>query len=225
MRLKNSNLERKRLDVPFEIKSLKKSGEFSGYGSVFGVIDSYRDVVAKGAFEASLAQHKAKGTLPAMLWQHRADQPIGVYKEMKEDEHGLYVEGQLATATVRGAEAYELLKMGAMGGLSIGFITKKYEDDVDENVRTLTEIDLWEISLVTFPANEAAQVADIKGAIEAISTVRDVETVLRDAGFSRGEAESLISRLKDLAREGDPGDAEAKALLESVERFENLLRA
>ena len=98
-----------RLDVPFKIKAVSEDGLFSGYGSVFGVIDSYKEVVAPGAFSESLSQRT-----PALLWQHRSGEPLGVYTDMVEDSIGLKVEGQLALSTTRGAEAYELLKMKAI---------------------------------------------------------------------------------------------------------------
>ena len=88
-------LNKKRLDLPFEIKSISDSGEFTGYGSVFGVKDSYSDIVIKGAFTNSLNQWKLKGRLPALLWQHKMDEPIGYYTKMVEDDNGLYLEGQL----------------------------------------------------------------------------------------------------------------------------------
>src|SRR5258708_4894631 len=92
-------------------------GTFKGYGSVFGTIDSYQEAVDKGAFTETLK----KNGLPALLWQHRSDQVIGVYTSAKEDDHGLLIEGQLNMETQQGREAYSLLKQGALNGLSIGF--------------------------------------------------------------------------------------------------------
>lgn len=89
-------MTKQRLDIPLQLKSVSDSGEFEGYGSVFGVKDSYDDVVVPGAFSASLQAWKEKNALPALLWQHRMDEPIGIYTEMKEDEVGLYVKGRLA---------------------------------------------------------------------------------------------------------------------------------
>lgn len=88
-------LTKQRLDVPLTLKAVNDAGEFEGYGSVFGVVDSYGDVVVRGAFEASLARWKEKGRLPAMLWQHDSAEPLGPYTEMREDENGLYVKGRL----------------------------------------------------------------------------------------------------------------------------------
>lgn len=187
-------MQTKRLDVGFELKAIGADGTVEGYGSVFGVRDNYDDVIAKGAFIQSLKDHKAAGTMPAMLWQHDADKPIGVWTEMVEDEKGLRIKGQLAMETVKGKEAHALLKMGALNGLSIGFMSKQWVYDRDTEVRTLTEIDLWEVSLVTFPANEKARVTNVKSADE-LQAPKDAEKVLRDAGFSKSDATAFVSRV------------------------------
>ena len=181
------------LDIPFQVKAVDDSGVFSGYGSVFGVVDSYEEVVAPGAFKESL-----EGRVPSLLWQHRSGEPIGVYTSVKEDAVGLHVEGKLALKTTRGAEAYELLKMGAISGLSIGFMTREDSYDRVTGVRTLKKVDLWEVSLVTFPANDAARVANVKS-IESITTLSDAEAYLRDAGgLSKREALAFVARIKSL---------------------------
>lgn len=177
-----------------QIKAAGDDGTVEGYGSVFGVRDNYDDVIAKGAFIQSLKDHKAAGTMPAMLWQHDADKPIGVWTEMVEDEKGLRIKGQLAMETVKGKEAHALLKMGALNGLSIGFMSKEWDYDRDTEVRTLTAIDLWEVSLVTFPANEKARVTNVKSADE-LQAPKDAEKVLRDAGFSKSDATAFVSRV------------------------------
>lgn len=190
-----------RLDVPFKIKAVSEDGLFSGYGSVFGVIDSYEEVVAPGAFAESLSQRT-----PALLWQHRSGEPIGVYSALREDQTGLYVEGKLALKTARGAEAYELLKMGAISGLSIGFVTRDDSYDRVTGIRTLKKVDLWEVSLVTFPANDAARVSGVKS-IDTIESLADAEAFLREAGgLSRREATALVSRIKSLRGRGDPDE-------------------
>lgn len=189
---------RDHLDIPFKIKAVSEDGLFSGYGSVFGVVDSYKEVVTPGAFAESL-----QGRMPALLWQHRSGEPIGVYTSVKEDNIGLYVEGKLALKTARGAEAYELLKMGALNGLSIGFITREDSYDKVSGVRTLKKVDLWEVSLVTFPANDASRVSTVKS-LESIKTISDVESFLRDSGgLSRREAQEIISRIKSLHGRSD----------------------
>lgn len=176
-------------DFCFDLKSINETGIFEGYGSVFGVKDSYSEVVAPGAFAETLEKHKIAGTMPALLWQHRSGEPIGVFTSMSEDSIGLKVSGQLALKTTRGAEAYELLKMGAISGLSIGFMTREDSYDKLTGIRTLKRIDLWETSLVTFPANDSARVQGIKGEL----TIRDAEKALREVGFSQSDAKAIVA--------------------------------
>lgn len=188
------------IDVGFELKALSETGTFEGYGSVFGVKDSYDEIVLPGAFADSLAVHKAAGTMPAMLWQHRSAEPLGVYTSMVEDNIGLKVVGQLAMKTVRGQEAYELLKMKALSGLSIGFVPREDSYDNVTGIRSLKKVDLWEVSPVTFPANDAARIQGVK-AIEVMTTLSEIEDYLREAGgFSRNEAKCLIARIKHAGR-------------------------
>lgn len=205
----------KTFDCDFSLKSISDSGTFSGYGSVFHVKDSYDEIVVPGAFTASLAAQKSAGRMPAMLWQHRSSEPLGVYTSMEEDAVGLRVEGQLALSTVRGAEAHALLKMGAISGLSIGFIPREDSFDRVTGIKTLKRVDLMEISLVTFPANDAARVSGIKS-IEAFEDLSAAECYLRDAGFSRREAVAFIARIKKLQLR-DAADHEMKRLLETIQ--------
>ena len=195
-----------------EIRATGDDGSIEGYGSVFGVKDHYDDVIAPGAFVQTLKDHAKSKTMPAMLWQHDATEPIGVWLEMVEDKRGLKIKGQLALETTRGKEAYALLKLGALNGLSIGFISIKWEYDTDKEIRTLTEVDLWEVSLVTFPANEKSRITGVKSAGE-ISSPKDAERTLRDAGFSKAEATAMVSRLMRMGEERrDSADSTAKAL-------------
>ena len=202
---------RDHLDIPFQIKAVSEDGLFSGYGSVFGVIDSYKEVVVPGAFAESL-----QGRMPSLLWQHRASEPIGVYTAMREDNVGLYLEGKLAIKTNRGAEAYELMKMGAITGLSIGFVTREDSYDKVSGIRTLKKLDLWEVSLVTFPANDAARISGVKS-IETITTLAEAEAYLRDAGgLSRREAVALVSRIKSLQGRSDSDELGSIEALKSL---------
>jgi hypothetical protein len=105
--------------------------------------------------------------MPAMLWQHDSRRPIGVWQRMREDGVGLQVAGRLALATRPGAEAYELLKLGAVSGLSIGYVAVASQIDERTRQRVLTDVDLWEVSLVTFPANPAARVTAVKAEADA----------------------------------------------------------
>jgi len=200
-------------DVGFELKALSETGTFEGYGSVFGVRDSYDEIVLPGAFADSLAAHKAAGTMPAMLWQHRSAEPLGVYTSMAEDHIGLKVVGQLAMKTVRGAEAYELLKMKALSGLSIGFVPREDSYDKVTGIRSLKKVDLWEVSPVTFPANDAARIQGIKS-IEEIEDLKTAEQYLRESGLSRSEAVAFIARVKRLGQsDSDEGMQQIKEAL------------
>jgi HK97 family phage prohead protease len=186
------------LDRPFEIKEIGEDGTFSGYGSVFNELDSYKDVVIKGAFTDSLAQKK-----PSLLWQHRSGEPVGVYTEVREDDHGLFVAGKLALKTVRGAEAYELMKMGAITGLSIGYVPDDDSYDRETGITTLKKIDLWEVSLVTFPANDSARISNVK-TIDEINTLAQAEDYLRESGLSKSEACRIVGKVKAVGlRESD----------------------
>ena len=206
---KDAWMRRETRAFAIEIKA-NDDGTVEGYGSVFGVKDSYDDVIVHGAFASSLKAHKSDGTMPAMLWQHDADKPCGVWDEMTEDAKGLKLKGRLALDTERGKEAHALLKMGALNGLSIGFVSKAWTYDQD-GVRTLTELDLWEVSLVTFPANQAARVTGVKSA--DVVAPKDAERILRDAGFSKSDATAFVSRVMKMGEERrDSANSAAEAL-------------
>ena len=196
-----------------QLKATGDDGTVEGYGSVFGVRDNYDDVIASGAFQASLKAHKAAGTMPAMLWQHNAGEPIGVWTEMVEDAKGLRIKGQLALDTVRGKEAHALLKLGALNGLSIGFVAEEWTYDRDAQIRTLTEIDLWEVSLVTFPANEKARITNVKASPDDMAAPKDAERILREAGFSKADATAFVSRVMRMGEaRSESADSAAQAL-------------
>lgn len=181
---------------PFELKSLDKKGTFSGYGSVFDVLDLKGDVVRPGAFQKSLESWKAKDKLPPILWQHDSRQPLGPYTKMSEDSKGLYTEGKLLINDVdKAREAYALLDAGAISGQSIGYDTVDEDFDAKAGVFYLNELDLWECSIVTFPANTDALVEEVKSGLShgKLPTVREFENALRELGFSKRVAKSLSS--------------------------------
>lgn len=181
--------------IAFKAESVGEDGTFSGYGSVFGNVDSYKEIVAPGAFKASLKAIKDSGDPLPVLWQHNPSQPIGGYTELSEDSRGLKAAGFLLKDDVALArEAYALMKARVVKGLSIGYYVRADSYDEKQGVRTLNELDLREISVVTFPANEQAQVESVKSALSAmlkageLPTVREFEEFLRDAGFSKAQA-------------------------------------
>jgi HK97 family phage prohead protease len=138
------------------------TGSFEGYASIFEAPDSQGDVVDPTAFDGSLKSWQAKRRMPAMLWQHDAGEPIGVWLDIRIDAVGLKVRGRLLLTVKGGAEAYEHLKAGSIDGLSIGYQTVEAVRDRRTGLRRLTKIQLWEVSLVTFPANDDARVGAVK---------------------------------------------------------------
>lgn len=194
-------------DAQFQVKDMTEAGSFCGLGSVYGNVDDGGDIVSPNAFAKSLAVWKSKGRMPALLWQHNQRQPIGAYQKMDETPDGLYVEGSLALKTQQGREAYELLKMSAISGLSIGYMSLEDDYDAKTGVRTIKSADLYEVSLVTFPMNDAARVSAVK-TIEKIGDLTSAETYLRDVGgLSRREAKAFISTIKGLTqRDAGPAD-------------------
>jgi HK97 family phage prohead protease len=184
------------LEIPFEVKAINdEDGTFEGYGSVFGNVDADGDVIEPGAFTKSLLNHRSHQTLPALLWMHDPYNPVGRYLEVREDLRGLYVKGQLILESTQGRDAYALLKGGAVNGLSIGYVPKSWEFDKAQKTRKLKEVDLWEVSLVTFPANALARVMAVKNKIASgdVPTLRELERFLcRECGMSRKESLLLL---------------------------------
>jgi len=174
------------LQCKFTVEETKMADEdseyayFTGYGSTFGNIDQANDIVEMGAFRETIA---VKQKIP-MLWQHDYKQPIGLFKNMREDSKGLFVEGEINKNTRVGMEAYSLLKQGALDGLSIGFRAKEWAYDTQKDIRLIKSVDLLEVSLVTFPCNMAATATDIKCFIKSPKidkmSIKDFERWLRD---------------------------------------------
>lgn len=209
-------METKHHTFAFNIKSFEETGAFAGYASVFNVTDSQNDMVMPGAFARTLLE----GAPAKLLWQHQPEEPIGVLKTLKEDAIGLYIEGEILLSLTRGREAYALLKSGAINGLSIGYRTKEYAYDPESGIRYLTEVELFEVSLVTFPANELAGVTSLKS---GTPTIRDLEHILRDAGFSRKDAKAVAAR--GFAALHDPRDAASEELIAALENAASILQS
>lgn len=196
--LYEDRLKSGRKSIDFELKKIEKNGTFAGYASVFGVKDHYGDVVVKGAYKKTLAKWKklGDGKYPMMLWQHNSAEVIGKFTLMKEDDYGLWVEGELIiNSNIPLADkAYALLAADALHGMSIGYEAKLWEWNDDEETLYLKEIDLWEVSLVTFPANWEARVTQVKQLGELPTNIREFEGFLRDSGFSKEEAVRIASK-------------------------------
>ncbi len=146
------------IDAPAALASLN-ANEFEGYASLFGVPDGAGDVMAPGAFAKSLRERGLDRI--RMLYQHFAHEPIGVWEEIREDARGLYVRGRLTTDIERGRDVLALLKDGALNGLSVGFKTQRARRDPASGGRVLMEVELWEISVVTFPLLDGSAVTAI----------------------------------------------------------------
>jgi uncharacterized protein len=225
MKFKRS-LKVRDFSLSVKAEGVADDGTFEGYGSVYGVVDSYQEVVAPGAFAESLAELEAKQRRVPVLWQHRSDQPIGVYSEITEDETGLFVKGQLLIEAVgQAAEAHALLKAGAVTGLSIGYWVRESAMDEKTGIRTLTKLDLVEVSLVTFPANDDARVEAVKFKLAhgQLPNIREFEKLLREAGFSKSQAAVVANRgLAQLLRsesEGEKAKPQIQTLSSAVADF------
>lgn len=166
--------------MPIEIKEISEEGEFMGYASVFGNTDFYNDAVEKGAFSKSIKRNSIK-----MLFNHDPSKIVGVWNTLEEDEKGLKVEGRLLKSIQAGAEMIELIKAKAINSLSIGYRTIRAKFDDKTQIRSLLEVDLQEISLVTFPANDKAKITKFKSKTE-------LEQILRNAGVPNNFAKSIV---------------------------------
>lgn len=198
--------------MPLDLKAAK-DGQIEGYASKFGLVDQCGDVVAKGAYTASLARRAERNEKVKMLWQHDPGQPIGVWDEVAEDETGLWVKGRILKEVAKGREAAALMEAGAIDGLSIGYRTIQ-RDFKDTGERVLLEVDLWEVSLVTFPMLPEARAAMKFDGVDEIKeklvagdrlTVRQFEALAKGLGLSNAQAERA-ARI-NLKGQGEPATA------------------
>lgn len=177
--------------------SIKLAGEptsegvIEGYGSTFGgEPDAYGDIIAPGAFAASLSEHKAQGTTPLMLWAHHMDEPIGKWTEFHEDGRGLFLRGKINLATTRGADAYAHLRADDLSGLSIGYTVNEggLEYGKSHGTYLLTSLSLQEVSVVAIGANRNARVTGVK----SFGSKPELEAILKDAGLPARAAKKLM---------------------------------
>ncbi len=180
--------------MALDLKGVDTDGSFEGYASLFNKEDLAGDVVAPGAFADSLRKRGPGGI--KLLFQHDANQPIGVWTQLREDARGLYAHGRLMPEVARAREVHALMRAGALDGLSIGFRTVNGRRDRASGTRRLEKVDLWEISVVTFPLLPEARVAAMKSRrpfAAALPTEREFERWLtRDAGLTRRQARALM---------------------------------
>lgn len=166
-------LELKRSALP---AAVAPDGSFEGYAALFGRVDLGRDLILPGAFSRSLAERGAGGV--RMLFQHDPAEPIGVWTQIREDAKGLLVRGRLTPEVARAREVLALMRAGALDGLSIGFRAVEGRTDPRSRVRRLSRIDLWEVSVVTFPMQPDARIGAVKRA-DLVRAIRDGARRLR----------------------------------------------
>lgn len=210
--------------APADLTAVEADGSFSGYASLFGQEDLGRDMVMPGAFARSLASRGAGGV--RMLFQHDPASPIGVWQEIREDAKGLFVRGKLTTEVARAREVLALMRAGAVDGLSIGFRTVRGRTDARTGVRRLMEVDLWEISVVTFPMLPAARVNAVKGGAGELPSVRDFERWLtRDAGLTRSQARQVIAKgFRSLIGRRDAAEGDSARLAATIRAAAQMMK-
>ena len=191
---RNCNFLIEKKSVKEEVQKDGKFGFFEGLASTFGNIDRYDDIIEKGAFKKSLQTGKSI----KLLWQHNMHNIIGSFTEVKETDEGLYVKGRINLGTVQGQEALALLQAGDIDSMSIGFIPKDFAYNENDETRILKEIDLFEISLVTMPANEKALITAVKS-IDNIEDMKGVYNLLSSKGINKKAAETLIEKIESLS--------------------------
>jgi HK97 family phage prohead protease len=211
-----------------QLKMDDEIGQFSGYASKWNGVDSYGDTILKGAFSDTLAK-----SAPKMFWNHQWDMPIGKWTDVREDDVGLFVQGELTKGLDLAENVHAALKHGTLDGLSIGGFLKSGDYTETTKGRLIHKwSSLMEISPVVFPADGAARIdtssvkSDLIQQIDGIESVRDIESFLRDAGgLSKGAAVALVARAKEVfGVSGEPKrqDLEAKALAEIAARIERM---
>lgn len=200
------------MDFPFELKQedVKEDGSFKGYAATFlGKPDRKGDIIMPGAFARTLKRGGGMGLGFSFLKNHDPDTVIGVMNTLFEDRKGLYVEGQFAINTSAGHDEHELAKMKAKKAFSIGYNAIDYDYNNNRSIRYLKEIELFEVSFVTFPANTRAKMLAVKS-LEGAETEREMERALRDLGLSKKASVYVASLCKNSLR--DSGKIEGKGL-------------
>lgn len=200
------------MKINYAIKSenlaVKEDGHISGYCSVFGQVDTYADTIEPKAYDAVVAS----GAKPLMFFNHSSyGVPIGAWDKLSVDARGLFIEGRLNLNNKQGKEVYEALKFGSMNGLSVGIYMQDEDVECDaEGVRHIKNVrELYEVSIVNFPADKNARISDIKS--DTIKSIRDVENSLCEVGFSQSDAKGVISLVKTALTKEQRDAEKAKA--------------
>jgi HK97 family phage prohead protease len=209
------------INILFKKEDVDDEGVIRGYGSTFnGKPDLHGDVIKPGAFTETIANNGIFGNGIKFLWQHFTSQPIGIHEEISEDRKGLLLKSRLALDIQAGHDAHVLAKMGAIDSYSIGYKIEDSKEKVRESIRIfeLLKLALYEVSLVTFPANPKARVTEVKSAIENAKTERQLENALREVGLSRKAAQYLVSLCKPTLRviKGKHGEGNLRDVLKTL---------
>jgi HK97 family phage prohead protease len=203
------------------------TGKFSGYASVFGGVDSYGDTIVKGAFSDTLKNHGA----PKMFFNHEWGMPIGKYTKAIEDDHGLFVEGELTNGIGLAADVRAAMKHGTLDGLSIGGYVKSGDYEEADAGRVINKWStLMEVSPVVFPADSSARIdmasvksIDFESLLPECKTEKEIERLLRDAGLGKWEAMAIISRVRVIVKGSDSQQAaqtkEEALILDRLQRL------
>lgn len=205
-----------------DLKLDGETGKFSGYASVFGGVDSYGDTIIKGAFESTL-----RGGKPKMFFGHDQSMPIGKWLKAKEDDHGLFVEGELTPGLGLSADVRAAMKHGTLDGLSIGGYLKLGDYDETESGRIIRKwSSLVEVSPVVFPADRAARIdltsvksMDFEALLPECKSEKDIERLLRDAGLGKWEAMAIVSKIRNIVKGRDAADDIELSILDRIQKL------
>ena len=203
-----------------KLKTSKSGYEFEGYASVFGLTDSDGDVIQKGAFNL-------EGASPKMFFNHlHHDLPVGKWLTMEQDDYGLFVKGELTPGNSFAEDIKASMAHQTIDGMSVGFMMTGDDYEQTKSGKIIKNIpNLFEISVVTFPANSAARIETVKSALEHISDIKEFELFLRESGnISRSVATALASKAKSIFQREAAQDAQAQALINQIKQFKESLK-
>ena len=207
------------------IASAEDDRIFEGYASMFGGIDVFGDTILAGAFTESLESMKRK---PLMLYGHNSQNVVGKWLEIREDDVGLWVQGEFTPNHTLSNDTYASMRHGAIDGLSIGFnIAPGGAEELENGGRRITKINLVEVSIVGFPADDDARVSQVKMSdeINSIETIRDAERFLRDAGLPASMAKAFIGQCRPLyQREADAERERKEAYQADLDWLHNITK-